>query len=379
MKLIMSVVTTGAKDNYDSKNEDVAVDKSGTSSDFVALWEKCHGETLKLLHEAMNGVKDEFWKEAAKEGFNPQNKEFRPTNDGICLLQIGYQQFIGLVELTPPDLIGIIGTPAYYASIRVSHVVGTLPIMPFRLEGFIISQYNKLDFVDIGQRIVFGGEHLLKTGWQSCANEGTIKLLKNAMNGVKDDFFRIAKQRGFDVLNKEYHPTDHGICKLLKGGQHFIGLVQLSKPGTIGGYYASIRVSQIVGTLEPMPYQLRGFIITIYPWLRFVQDGVFAFGNGIIVVGDNDDNKNNNNNNNKNNKKIVKSVKIQQPKANLKVNAKQLGTQMYYVPVGGTSQVSQNIDYLKDSILKAVGLTPDAIDTFEIASAALCRPLWVCV
>ena len=329
--------------------------KSGDDNALPLTWQK--GSVAEIT--GTTAVKDQFWKKAGELGFKSKDKEYNPTNSGISLLLMGGFHWIGVVKLSQPKTVG-----GFYASIRVSQIRGTIEGPgPYVLEGFIISISSSLNFVDVGQYVIEypPPSSSIATDWIP-RDDNSLKLLQNAMNGVKDEFFKIAKERGYDPPNKEYHPTDTGICKLLSGGQHFIGLVRLAKPDVLGGYWASIRVSQVVGTQNPMPYVLQGFIISVYPWLQFVNEGVYQFDSGVAKVADGKEMK-------------MMAIKPSVIKNDINNTTLWVNGQMNYIP---TQSVQGNIDYLKSQILSEAGVVESDLKTFQIASASVCNARYVC-
>lgn len=115
-----------------------------------------------------------------------------------------------------------------------------------------------------------------KSVWPFGWGPADAKTLKEGMNDVKDEFIKKAKE----ILKHEYpgyEPTDTGIILNLMGGQQMIGLVKLSKPDMLGGYYASIRVARAVGLATGSgPWGLTGFLIDSKPFLNFVNDGQYG-------------------------------------------------------------------------------------------------------
>ena len=324
-------------------------------------WEPCNGDILKA---AMEGVKDEFFKVAKELGFDSKDKAYCPTDSGIYLplpIQVfnGEIVWIGLVRLAKKGTIG-----GYWASIRSSHLAES-DAGGYTLTGFNISPFGMLSFVDNN---VYKFGDLVREypkDWKPCVGD-RLKQCKGVMEKIKSKFEEdFNKPLGLTQIPKpQYHPLDSGICKLLPtdapdGFSHYIGLVQLSKPGTIGGYYASIRVSEFSShtLVVPNPFKLEGYIVSDKPWLQFVRKGQnitrigFVGDKGLAV----DALANNNNSGSDDEKKQMAALSI---------------GSMDYLPTGS---IQSTMDSFKDKIKEKCGIVGD-LDTFQVVSATACSP-----
>ena len=322
----------------------------------VVFWERCEGETLKLCKLAMKGIEKEFLGKCKEFKI----KIYETTNKGICLIQFTQETFIGVVKLT---LDGAIANNYYYASVRVLKQDKNKE--EYKLQGFFVSKYSNVKFVEDGQYHISLGQQRFPKGWQSCNNKETVTMLKDAMKGIKDEFFAVAKIYGYQGNNNAYDPTDSGICLLTDAGigvNCYIGFVQLSKKDDPGLYYASIKVSQLMDVMPPQPYKLLGFIIDMKPWLQFVCDGVHRVG-GSIVSSPLQANNNNNNNNDKDDSKLSQSS-----------NVLSVRNGMSYIATGYPQQL---VDNFKDIIKQMANISGD-LDTYQVVCATSCMEPYVC-
>ena len=324
----------------------------------ITRWKKCSGDSLVECQRRMLAIKNEFLK-VAKEMFGLEFPAYNTTDSGIWLpvprgIVGGTTYYIGKVRLAAPGTMG-----GNWASIRVSYP-GGIADAQYTLEGFIISIFDRLNFVDKNVYELQGTEIFNNNSknWQPCSGD-SLKQCIAAMEGVKDEFYKVAKEKCGYSPPTDYYPTDTGICILaapkLGGANHFIGLVKLSKPGILGGYYASIRVSQSRGIMTQNPFTLRGFIISVKPWLQFVQQGVYRFGDAakkgiqLAELEKKQDDNNNNNNGDGDNTKIARIGD---------------GT-MDYLPTGS---IQSTMDAFKDEIKAMCGISGD-LNTFQVVSA----------
>ena len=374
------------------------------------LWQNCEGETLVACKKAMKHVKGEFFKTLKnKFKIDVKNKEYDTTDDGICLIMcppdlIGGNYYTGLVKLNYDDQLG----GYVWASIRVVNNIGIEKMPPYQVQGFTISVFKKLRFVQNGKYlfdpiltgIINGGlrpinltkkeekelknaestigdskvlSNIYPKNWRPLGNDplvgGTFATCKQGLEHVKKDFFKMAKERGYNGSDKYYTFNNNGICFItcppsMNGYNSYIGLVALEtfgnlELGLIYTYYASIRFSQAVGIEDVPPFQLEGFIISVMPTLQWVSNGVYRFGSDVkpddkaisLAVGKDDDNKDNQDNN--------------------KQKISFFSGRMDYLPTGS---IQTTMDSLKDVIKKQCGITGD-LDTFQVVSATACNSI----
>ena len=385
--------------------------KPTTKTDVLQYrWKECEGETLIACKKAINSaiVKDEFFKVLKdKFGIDVKNKEYDATDNGICLLNPaiimnGFNYYTCLVKFPLKSLLG-----GFFASVRVVQgvAIGLPNGKEYELQGFIISFFSKLNFVQNKQYsfypLKFGSfgsfgplhtlasnnkqndayeskkndnangkllpsgpgpvippNHIYPKNWKPISGD-TIKTCQQGLNAVKNKFFAMAKERGYTGSPKDYTLGDTGICWMLKayihpGWAYFIGLVRLTTLTQDGlplyTFYASIRFGQIIGWPTNDPFELEGFIISRNPFLQWVSNGLYRFGSDVKP----DD------------KAIILTSISTKDK-----NDKQLSFvsgRMDYLPTGDIQKV---MDSYKDDIKKKCGIIGD-LDTFQVVTATAC-------
>mmetsp|Transcript_39980 Transcript_39980/g.63990 ORF Transcript_39980/g.63990 Transcript_39980/m.63990 type:complete len:265 (-) Transcript_39980:68-862(-) len=110
-------------------------------------------------------------------------------------------------------------------------------------------------------------------------NSDQLKLVKEAMEKVKDEFIKSVKEKlGMDWPSNGYNVQDLGLrFSFLAGGEIYVGSVKTAAPGMVGGYQASIRFSRMTGTEKPQPFTVSGYIVSMYGSLQPVNDGEYVF------------------------------------------------------------------------------------------------------
>eukprot|EP00484_Ammonia_sp_Unknown_P003204 CAMPEP_0197073022 /NCGR_PEP_ID=MMETSP1384-20130603/210394_1 /TAXON_ID=29189 /ORGANISM="Ammonia sp." /LENGTH=255 /DNA_ID=CAMNT_0042511847 /DNA_START=139 /DNA_END=903 /DNA_ORIENTATION=- len=104
-------------------------------------------------------------------------------------------------------------------------------------------------------------------------------LVKEAMEKVKDEFIKSVKEKlGMDWPSDGYHIQDVGLrLDFLLGAEVFVGAVKTAAPGMVGGYHASVRMGRMTGTEKPQPFTVSGYIVSMYGSLQPVNDGEYVF------------------------------------------------------------------------------------------------------